>query len=777
MSSQEFDNQKAANAQELQAEVAESLQADPQTPTAPVAKEIRELIGQNDPVRARVEQQIRDKDYESAYHGIAQYREKHPTDTTFVAQSLQHILEDASVGLVGTLFTRYHRYSNNDNFNPHMYAIGIIRSIGLPQEEWEAIAEPVMVRLLDEAEKRMKSEKNSYYDSRERTSEEFWHRVAFLQYQLPLQSPERLKLVQDHIRKMAPTLVMYGEDYMLQELGIPFHVHWWDEVQMTFGPQALKAMADGAEEHGVNLERFLKIQEWYKIPVTPELRACAERVLRRCLTYLNQEPEKLIEQFQIPPERVHEIAALYVGDTFQRKTDYRMKNKKWLTRDQLEYNVDLENPMKKHHVGIEEVPSMKIFSEELCDVVDHLHPGDDAADDVERFRYSLAERGAEQFLPTILAGSLTMVLRSGDAKKLAALKRFAEIASMPEWVFPNALELIFESRSPDAKPLLHFELKEHQELWKTAYLNPEARNGALVEVRKVLEGVGLDAEEMMKSWDLSCNNQKRYREKHGTEQIYAKNAAMIAAMERLQPGMVRRFHDKWGVTMFCRMEEKGMVQIYRQETETTKKSSRGPFLIIYPEADWNGAFHDPATMQGYIDEALRNGFDVHVAQAGNKKEALRILERCTHLYGKIPQAMIGGHSDGLNIYFGKDTDSAFAAQDLHMTTGDEKETRKRHRHRDIVRDYFTDDAKVYFNSCSVAKDGGIAKKIQEVFSISTMGATTPASLKSVNVAKRTAHYASGSSPAESRSFSPPPPPTRMQRVMGFLRSFLPSHGA
>lgn len=726
------------------------------------------------PTPKELQRLLTEKGYEDALDYLERHRADDGSDRATVAHSLKIILADLKTHIHDAYPSlRYQHFVDkkymgpDGNVSPALYVLDRVRALHLSEEDWDAIAEPLFLDLLNKLEQEIIAEEQArrwrgYGAGCVKSS---FMQLLFLQYHLPIRSPQRLAKIHNRIRAIAPMLVMNGDDYTLQELGVSFNFHYYEEVQKNAGPKAMEELSCSDSGSGIDVERFLRIQEWYKIPVTKETREAAERVLASCIGYSNGEPEKLVQLFGITHERVHAIAVENVEEQVQSSKNYRIRARQARPNEKVEYDCFIDRYLTDYALGVDEIPALSGKVAALLDVARNLSDStEDRKTVVQLFYEKIADEGLDSFIPNIFKGAVLRVLCEPDddeysAAALQPLKKFAETEPNPEWLYGNTLEKIFQV--PTSKEM--------------------------TEIRTLLTGIGLKPDETMKSWDKSCNNSAtlpedrplKYRDKIGTHIVYSKNAAMIRKMETLKPGLIRYFHDTWGITMFCRYSPETLLAVYKAETEGKTTGKKKPFLMLHPEMDWNGGMLDPEKIDAFVREALSMGYNVHLGEFGNKKDAVRRFARCARMDGPIQDAIIAVHGNEKGMQPGENDEDRFSVEDLRMDSDDPKEHDRRRKLLHTIRGFFADRAHLYFKSCSVGKEGAIAEQIMTVGNIGTTGPDRPASMTSVNLFKHEAEYAPGAEGIpKSNTYRPPePPPKRMRRVMNYLWSFVVGSGA
>lgn len=136
------------------------------------------------------------------------------------------------------------------------------------------------------------------------------------------------------------------------------------------------------------------------------------------------------------------------------------------------------------------------------------------------------------------------------------------------------------------------------------------------------------------------------KEEDGTEYYrpsYIDNLYAAFSLENAREGSARRLYDEFGIADFARYD-KGMLlhQLEKADTDT-------PYgVIVFPEADENGAFFDSVQILGEMATKLRlGGFETRIVEAGSQRGLARRLLALNKKYAltgkRIEFLILGGH--------------------------------------------------------------------------------------------------------------------------------------
>ncbi|MFM2330675.1 MAG: hypothetical protein RLZZ26_182 [Candidatus Parcubacteria bacterium] len=232
-----------------------------------------------------------------------------------------------------------------------------------------------------------------------------------------------------------------------------------------------------------------------------------------------------------------------------------------------------------------------------------------------------------------------------------------------------------------------------------------------------------------------------------SKESYGLNIRTALYLERRKPGVAKQLFDDFGIANFARYDEE---MLLRQAEMSEVSTPYG--VIIYPEADWNGAFFNTMAPLARAAEQLRGGgIETRIIEAGSQKELARCLLSLDKRYApdghKISFAIIGGHGSEHSIALGN-------TADIPPPLPDEQEGDLIKRHprdsgtfttSDILsgkgirrgaRELFVDKAPVVLVSCSTGVAGGIGETASAAVDWDITGPDRPTNVDKINVTFR-----------------------------------------
>lgn len=282
-------------------------------------------------------------------------------------------------------------------------------------------------------------------------------------------------------------------------------------------------------------------------------------------------------------------------------------------------------------------------------------------------------------------------------------------------------------------------------------------NSRFIRRQEMIAGVSAEALGL----DQSIVSQWREAKKQGyrgTDQEvyipdYAGNLSAARNLERKHPGAAKMLYERFGVANFARYNQEMLLrQVEKADADT-------PYgIVVFPEADHNGAFFQKETQLAEIALKLRiGGLETRIIEAGSQRELARQLialhKRYSPAGNKVAFAIVGGHGEPASVSLGTKGEYAspppplpeqedflaemekwkkhtltsdkgsFTVEDITNGAGIERATEK----------FFDPEAPVVLISCSTGKEGGIAEKGSEKFGWNVSAPDEPTSIKHIGV--------------------------------------------
>lgn len=194
-------------------------------------------------------------------------------------------------------------------------------------------------------------------------------------------------------------------------------------------------------------------------------------------------------------------------------------------------------------------------------------------------------------------------------------------------------------------------------------------------------------------------------------------------LEQERPGAVATLQEEFGIEDFMRYP----VGMLKEQYDHRDDVSIPYGIVMYPKADWNGAFTTPDLLASLSDQ-VKGKYQVRIYEAGSRMDVARALIKTKQRYaqqggGKISFALIGGHGEPGGIQFGDGGErEEIRIQDL-MGRGASR----------AGGEFFEPNATVILESCSTGQRDGIGQKMSELLSARIVAPNIPTSTKEIRV--------------------------------------------
>ena len=242
--------------------------------------------------------------------------------------------------------------------------------------------------------------------------------------------------------------------------------------------------------------------------------------------------------------------------------------------------------------------------------------------------------------------------------------------------------------------------------------------------------------------------------KDRTAASYWENLKAVSKLEEKRPGSASELYKQYGIANFARYRE-GM--LLRQLEIVNEDVPYG--VIIYPEADWNGAFSHNSNQLYETSLRLRTGgFETRIVEAGSQRELARRLLRLHKKYApvgnKFSFAIVAGHGQKDSVALGNarpisppppwkegQTAQAYEAE-LLMWQSIQSQDVGSFVSEDFIEgdginraltEWFDIDAPKILISCSTGESGGIAEKVSFYSSGEVIAPKIPTNVKKIDV--------------------------------------------
>ena len=272
--------------------------------------------------------------------------------------------------------------------------------------------------------------------------------------------------------------------------------------------------------------------------------------------------------------------------------------------------------------------------------------------------------------------------------------------------------------------------------------------------RAAIDLAGLDGSTLIDSWTQAGD--ESLAKIHGPSHQYAyeKNLKALYDLKQVSPEAPKELHERFGITHFGRYDKKMLQRQYEE------RESQVPYgIVIYPEADRNGAFFQNSSQLAQAClKLLMGGLETRIVEAGSQKELARRLSRMHKKYSlaghKFAFAIVAGHGSKNSIALGNDrmpsppplpdseksreeyekeleiwrtskpTDAgSFVSDDLLAGKGINR----------ALEEWFEKDAPKVLISCSTGVEGGIAERVSAQTSGEVTAPEIPTNVKKIEV--------------------------------------------
>ncbi|HLD79963.1 MAG TPA: hypothetical protein VJA18_05380 [Candidatus Nanoarchaeia archaeon] len=220
--------------------------------------------------------------------------------------------------------------------------------------------------------------------------------------------------------------------------------------------------------------------------------------------------------------------------------------------------------------------------------------------------------------------------------------------------------------------------------------NPELNKNIRSQFLTILEGHGLDGEEILRSW-LQTG-------KPGERKLL-ENMGAVLRLEKRKPGVTKVLFDEFNIRNFGRYPVEALLSQAEELDDRTTPYG----MLIYPLADWNQAFFEDVGTIGHLyRQLLQLGYNLRISESENKLDLVHSLNRARKRFGPMQFAVIGGHGDRDHIEFGRNDRGNLSVEDFST---------KGARATSLA---FVDDPTIVLISCSTGQKGGVAQQISQL---------------------------------------------------------------
>jgi hypothetical protein len=233
---------------------------------------------------------------------------------------------------------------------------------------------------------------------------------------------------------------------------------------------------------------------------------------------------------------------------------------------------------------------------------------------------------------------------------------------------------------------------------------------------------------------------------------YLENLEAARRLESRAPGSAKALYEQFGIANFSRYDREMLLR------QLEKSGEDVPYgLVIYPEADWNGAFFQNKKQLAEMALKLRMGrLETRIVEVGSQRELTRRVVMFDKKYApaghKISFAIIGGHGESSSVSLGTKGEYSspppLPEQENYPMELEEWKSRvlSSDKGKFTIRDitegrginraaekFFNESAPIVLVSCSTGVEGGIAESASGKFGWEINAPNVPTNLKNISV--------------------------------------------
>ena len=208
---------------------------------------------------------------------------------------------------------------------------------------------------------------------------------------------------------------------------------------------------------------------------------------------------------------------------------------------------------------------------------------------------------------------------------------------------------------------------------------------------RTLDPLGCNGRELVSAWAMSGPNP--------AAQI-RKNIEALNSLEQAEPGIIHYLVSECGVRDVARYPTDLLLNQFRQRDDLTTPYG----LIVYPRADWNGAFNFGHAALSQIQSEVGGQFLIRIVECDTKMGIARRLIGFNKKYGKVSFGVLAGHGSPVSIAMGEGGDP-LASLRIRDFRGDGVKR---------IHQYFMPGAELTLLSCSTGFEGGIGERLSQI---------------------------------------------------------------
>lgn len=280
----------------------------------------------------------------------------------------------------------------------------------------------------------------------------------------------------------------------------------------------------------------------------------------------------------------------------------------------------------------------------------------------------------------------------------------------------------------------------------------------------MLESHGI-SRDIITKWDkakvyagLDKNEKKKFRSS------LDRNLSALQELDALHAGAGHELYRKFGIANFARYNPQILIRQLEMEDKDVPYG-----VVVYPEADHNGAFFQDREKLAEIGTQLQaGGYEMRIIEAASQLDMARRLNRLNHKYSPIGHKMdfiiLGGHGSKSSVQLGEagqalsepppikeafsqvaDYEKAFLAWQIRGKKQQVNDTDRSSLDstdleegggkgvRRAASKWLDSNAPIVFFSCSTGIEGGVAQTVSSELSLNTIAPDRPTSVQGVEV--------------------------------------------
>lgn len=214
-------------------------------------------------------------------------------------------------------------------------------------------------------------------------------------------------------------------------------------------------------------------------------------------------------------------------------------------------------------------------------------------------------------------------------------------------------------------------------------------------LKEQVSNAGFDVAGLEKVWAQTARENELPRR-------ITENLFQLLRLERDVPGSAKELHSQFGITCFARYP----LEVLKEQYENRSRADLPYGAMLYPQADWNGAFYSGQQMISDLHSSLAGTYQLRILEGETKIDVVRKLLSLNQMYAeqdgghKIAFAIICGHGKKDAIHFGGDDEKHFLKVSDLSGKGAARTS-----------SFFEEHPTVVLSSCSTGMEGGVAEEL------------------------------------------------------------------